>query len=88
VPPLSGGGNFQQGSTPYDNLTIAVKLADGIAAAEDVRIESAATRVTLTGTASVPGREYDLKGIASLTAPQDGAFKRGWLRLARILSVA
>jgi AsmA protein len=66
--PLSGGGNFRSGSTPYDNLTIAVKFADGIATAEDVRVESPGSRVTLTGTASVPSREYDLKGIASLTS--------------------
>jgi AsmA protein len=64
--PLSGGGNFRSGSTPYDNLTIAVKFADGVASTEDVRIESPATNLTLNGTASVPMREYDLKGVASL----------------------
>jgi AsmA protein len=66
--PLSGGGNFRSGSTPYDTLTVAVKFNDGIATAEDVRLEGPATRLTLTGTASVPTREYDLKGIASLTS--------------------
>jgi AsmA protein len=66
--PLSGGGNFRSGSTPYDNLTIAVKFSDGIATAEDVRVEGPAARLTLTGTASVPAREYDLKGVASLTS--------------------
>jgi AsmA protein len=67
--PLSGGGNFRSGSTPYDNLTIAVKFADGVASTEDVRIESPATNLTLNGTASVPMREYDLKGVASLKSP-------------------
>ena len=71
--PLSGGGNFRSGSTPYDKLTIAVKFADGIATAEDVRVEGPAARLTLTGTASVPAREYDLKGVASLTSPPNGA---------------
>src|SRR3954463_4935069 len=66
--PLSGGGNFRNGSTPYDNLTIAVRFADGIATAEDIRVEGPAARITLTGTASVPAREYDMKGVASLTA--------------------
>jgi AsmA protein len=66
--PLSGGGNFRSGSTPYDTLTVAVKFNDGIATAEDVRLEGPATRLTLTGTASVPTREYDLKGVASLTS--------------------
>ena len=27
----------------------------------------------MTGTASVPAREYDMKGMASLTAPEGGA---------------
>jgi AsmA protein len=64
--PLSGGGNFRSGSTPYDTLTIAVKFADGIATAEDIRVEGPAAHLTLTGTASVPTREYDMKGVASL----------------------
>src|SRR6266446_6005697 len=66
--PLSGGGNFRSGSTPYDTLTVSVKFNDGIATAEEVRVEGPATRLTLTGNASVPTREYDLKGIASLTS--------------------
>ena len=64
--PLSGGGNFRNGSTPYDTLTVAVKFSDGIATAEDIRIEGPAAKITLTGTASVPTREYDMKGVASL----------------------
>ncbi len=71
--PLSGGGNFRSGSTPYDNLTLAVKFSDGVATAEDVRIEGQGTRLTLTGTASVPAREYDLKGVASLTSTSNTA---------------
>jgi len=71
--PLSGGGNFRQGSTPFDTLTIGVKFADGIATAEDVRVEGPAARLTLTGTASVPTREYDLKGVASLISAAGAA---------------
>lgn len=70
--PLSGGGNFRNGATPYDNLVVSVKFADGIASAEDVRIEGPTTRITLSGNASVPTREYDLKGTASLTAVPGG----------------
>jgi AsmA protein len=66
--PLSGGGNFRSGSTPYDKLIVAVKFSEGIATAQDVRVEGPAARLTLTGTASVPAREYDLKGVASLTS--------------------
>jgi AsmA protein len=71
--PLSGAGNFRSGSTPYDNLTIAVKFSDGVATAEDIRVEGPATRLTLTGTASVPAREYDLKGVASLVSAPNAA---------------
>src|ERR1700732_4813836 len=71
--PLSGGGNFRSGSTPYDTLTIALKFGEGSAAAEDVRVEGPAARITLTGTASVPAREFDLKGTASLTSAPSGA---------------
>ncbi|MDB5515718.1 MAG: AsmA family protein [Tardiphaga sp.] len=66
--PLSGGGNFRSGQTPYNNLNVSVRFSDGIATAEDVRVEGPSTRLTLTGTASVPQREYDLKGVASLTS--------------------
>jgi AsmA protein len=66
--PLSGSGNFRSGSTPYDNLNIAVKFSEGIATAEDIRVEGPAARITLSGTASVPAREYDMKGVASLTS--------------------
>jgi AsmA protein len=68
--PLSGSGNFRGGSTPFDNLTVSMKFADGVATADDVRMDGPASRITVTGTASVPTREYDLKGTASLT--QDG----------------
>jgi AsmA protein len=70
--PLSGGGNFRNGSTPYDTLNVAVKFSEGVATAEDVRVEGPASRLTLTGTASVPSREYDLKGTASLVSAPNG----------------
>jgi len=71
--PLSGGGNFRSGSTPYNTLTLAVNFADGTATVKDIRLEGPATRLTLTGTASVPNREYDLKGVASLVTAANAA---------------
>jgi AsmA protein len=71
--PLSGSGNFRSGSTPYDTLNIAVKFSDGIATTQDVRVEGPTSRLTLTGTASVPAREYDLKGVASLISASAAA---------------
>jgi len=72
--PLSGAGSFRGGTTPFDNLTVSLKFADGVATTEDVRIEAPATRVTLTGTSSVPSREYDLKGTASLMSNGTSSF--------------
>jgi AsmA protein len=72
--PLSGAGSFRGGSSPYDNMTVSLKFADGVATTEDVRIEAPTTRVTLTGTASVPSREYDLKGTASLISNGTSSF--------------
>src|SRR5450432_3611721 len=66
--PLSGSGNFRSGSTPYDTLSVSLKFNDGVATAEDVRLEGPATRLTMTGTASLPTREYDMKGVASLVS--------------------
>src|SRR5215213_2453316 len=45
--PLSGAGNFRSGSTPYDTLTVSLKFADGIATAEDVRVEGPAAKLSL-----------------------------------------
>jgi len=70
--PLSGSGNFRSGSTPYDNLTVAVKFSDGVATADDIRVEGPTARITMTGTASVPTREYDFKGVAGLPSPANG----------------
>ena len=72
--PLSGAGSFRGGTTPFDNLTVSLKFADGVATTEDVRIEAPTTRVTLTGTSSVPSREYDLKGTASLVSNGTSGF--------------
>lgn len=66
--PLSGGGNFRSGQTPFDTLKIAVRFNDGVATADDVQINGPNANLTLTGTASVPLREYDLKGVASLVS--------------------
>jgi AsmA protein len=67
--PLSGGGEFRSGRTPYDKITVALKITEGTVTVEDVKIEGTAVRLGLAGTASIPARELDLKGTASLVAP-------------------
>ncbi|HEY6861929.1 MAG TPA: AsmA family protein, partial [Pseudolabrys sp.] len=67
--PLSGGGEFRTGRTPYEKIAIALKIANGTVTVDDVTIEGAAVKLALAGTASIPERELDLKGTAALVAP-------------------
>jgi len=67
--PLSGGGEFRTGRTPFDKMTVALKINQGIVSVEDMKIEGAAVVLGLIGSASIPARELDLKGTAALVAP-------------------
>ncbi len=58
--------DFRGGKTPYDELSVTLKVTDGTAHAQDVRIEAPAMRVGLAGSTSIPSRAFDLKGTASL----------------------
>ena len=71
-------GDFRSGRTPYDKLAVTLRISEGIVAVEDVSVEGPAVRVAVAGTASVPAREFDLKGTASLL----NATERGGLRAA------
>jgi AsmA protein len=68
------GGDFRGGKTPYDDLEVNLKVTDGTAHAQDVRIETPAMKVGVAGTSSIPARDFDLKGTASLIGG-DGAFQ-------------
>jgi AsmA protein len=70
--PLSGAGEFRSGKTPYDKLNIAIRLQNGIATTDDVSIDGPSVRLVLAGATSIPAREFDLKGTASLL-PSPGA---------------
>jgi AsmA protein len=67
--PLSGAGDFRSGRTPFDKLNVALRLNDGIATTEDVRLDGPTVQLTLAGATSIPAREFDLKGTASLVPP-------------------
>jgi AsmA protein len=64
--PLSSRGDLRGGKTPYDLLAINFKVMQGTARVDNVRLEGPAVRIALAGSASIPGRELDLKGTASL----------------------
>lgn len=66
--PLSGAGNFRSGTTPFDKLNAAISINNGVATASNIQIEGPTVQLALAGTASIPSREYDLKGTASLVS--------------------
>jgi AsmA protein len=76
--PLSGGGEFRTGSTPFDKIAMTLKITQGMVTVENVKIDGSAVRLALAGSASIPERELDLKGTASLVAadrPETAAFE-------------
>jgi AsmA protein len=76
--PLSGGGSFRTGSTPFEKISVALKIKQGTVTVDDVKIDGSAVRLALAGTASIPERDLDLKGTASLMAagkPEKAAFE-------------
>ena len=72
--PLSRGNELSSGKTPYSQLSANVKIEQGTINVEDVRIEGPSLRLGLAGSASIPARELDLTGTASLlSASASGA---------------
>jgi AsmA protein len=73
--PLSGG-DYRSGRTPFDKLSLVLKVANGAVTVEDATVDGAVVRIAVGGTASIPARELDLKGTASLlNGPNDVAFE-------------
>ena len=76
--PLSGGGEFRTGRTPFEKIAMALKITHGMVTVEDVKIDGSAVRLALAGSASIPTRELDLKGTATLVSagrPELAAFE-------------
>ena len=69
--PLSGNGDFRSGRTPFDKLNVGLSIAKGVATAEDVHLEGPSLRVVVTGATSIPDRDLDLAGTATLVAAAD-----------------
>jgi AsmA protein len=66
--PLSGTGDFRNGRTPFEKLTADFKITDGIANVETVSLEGSKVRLGLAGSASIPARDFDLRGVAALAS--------------------
>ena len=74
--PLSGTGDFRNGRTPFEKLTADFKITEGIATVESVILEGSKVRLGLAGSASIPARDFDLHGVASLAVGQHGHARR------------
>jgi AsmA protein len=64
--PLAGSADFRSGRTAFDSLTIALRISQGTASLEEGRFEGANVRLALGGSASIPARDLDITGTASL----------------------
>jgi AsmA protein len=74
--PLSGGNEFRTGRTPFEKIAVSIKIAQGVATVDDVSLNGPAVKLALMGQASIPARDLDLKGTASLidTTNAQGGF--------------
>jgi len=66
--PLSGNGDFRSGRTPFDQLAVNLRVNRGVVSVDDMRIVGPSVRLTVGGQASVPTRDLDLKGVATLVS--------------------
>ena len=64
--PLSGSGDFRSGRTPFDQLVLNLTIDRGVVSVDDMHIDGPAVRLAVGGQASVPLRDLDLKGTATL----------------------
>ena len=69
--PLSIAADFRRGRTPFESLNVTLRIVDGIASVEDVKLEGGAVRLAVAGSASIPMRDLDLRGTAALIAAKD-----------------
>ena len=68
--PLSGGGDLRSGRTPFDQLVLSAKIEQGIVSVADLHLSGPAARVAMTGQASIPARDLDLEGKATLISSE------------------
>ena len=66
--PLSGNGDFRSGRTPFDQLAVNLKINRGMVTVDDMHIDGPTVRLAVAGQASVPTRDLDLKGTATLVS--------------------
>lgn len=68
--PLSGNGDFRTGRTPFDQFALSIKIHEGQVSVDDMHLSGPAVRLAVGGQVSVPTRDVDLKGIATLISSE------------------
>ena len=76
--PLSGGGDFRSGRTPYEKLTVNLNIVQGTVIADEAYFDGPAVRVAIGGAASIPNRDLALTGTANLVATSGSTGKPGF----------
>ena len=66
--PLSGNGDFRSGRTPFDQFVLTLKIEQGQVSVDDMHMTGPAVRLSVGGQVSVPTRDLDLKGVATLAS--------------------
>lgn len=66
--PLSGNGDFRSGRTPFDRLVLNSKIEQGMVSIVDLHIDGPSVQLKVAGQASVPSRDLDLRGKATLVS--------------------
>lgn len=70
--PLSGNGDFRTGRTPFDQLAVNLKVDQGVVSVTDMHVTGPSVKLVVGGQASVPTRDLDLKGVATLVSSNSG----------------
>lgn len=68
--PLSGNGDFRTGRTPFDQFTLSIKVAQGQVSVDDMHLSGPTIKLAVGGQVSVPTRDLDLKGVATLVSAE------------------
>ena len=68
--PLSGNGDFRTGRTPFDQFALSLKIEQGQVSVDDMHLDGPAVRLAVGGQVSVPTRDLDLKGVATLISSE------------------
>ncbi|MCA0317378.1 MAG: AsmA family protein [Proteobacteria bacterium] len=65
-PLATTGADARSGRTAYDRIAATIRVVGGVATTTDLVLDGPMVRVNVEGVASLPAREFDMRGIATL----------------------